>query len=82
MQSESIINIPLEGNEGAAMRLGVILTRVERKETIENYPVSKFEIDRIPAVMKERIGYTYTIRKADDYWSFFSAHYIQNYSLN
>lgn len=79
-----MIHINLKGNEGAAMRLGILLTRIERKETIESYPISDYEIERLPTILKEiGKGYFYKIIPSiAPPWSFFTAKYIGEINPN
>lgn len=67
----NMIPIELSGTEGAAMRLGILLTRIERKENIDQYPISSFEKDRLPAILRHHGG-MYLINSLDGYWFSFS----------
>lgn len=66
-----MIHIELEGTEGAAMRLGILLTRIERKENIDEYPISSFEKERLTSIIQHHGG-MYSINSLDEYWFSFS----------
>lgn len=62
----------LTPNRAQGMRLGILLTRIERKEKIDCYPISEFEKQALPAIIKNAGGGMYSVNKLDAYWFSFS----------